>query len=220
MKKYKTVILDLDNTIVLHDYSNEIADLANKFHIPCSKDFKKQCVSLLNDYTKFCYGKPVTLDLMLSIIKNLVPILSNYSITPEIFLETWRNNDNSIYSSASMEALKYLKKQKYNIVAFTDWFTEDQSNTLKKLGYLSYFNTIYGWDNNYCKPDIRGLSNIVKGNPKSEYILIGDSLEKDIQCANSFGIDSIWFNPDSQKNSSSIAPTYTISSITDIKNYL
>lgn len=41
MKKYKTVILDLDNTIVLHDYSNEIADLANKFHIPCSKTMRK-----------------------------------------------------------------------------------------------------------------------------------------------------------------------------------
>ena len=44
-----------------------------------------------------------------------------------------------------------------------------------------------------------------------------DSLQNDIQGAINAGIQSVWFNPDSIKNTTGIQPDYEISSVSELK---
>lgn len=46
--------------------------------------------------------------------------------------------------------------------------------------------------------------------------MIGDSLTADIQGANNAGIDSVWYNPDQTTNTSTIQPTYTVSTYQEL----
>jgi putative hydrolase of the HAD superfamily len=52
--------------------------------------------------------------------------------------------------------------------------------------------------------------------PKSEVLMIGDSLSSDIAAGANYGIDTCWFNPDRLPLDGSPTPTYTISALSGI----
>ena len=51
-------------------------------------------------------------------------------------------------------------------------------------------------------------------------LMIGDSLTSDIQGGNNANIDTVWFNPQHLKNSSSAQPTYEIDDLLQIKKLI
>ena len=194
MKRKQIVITDLDETFVHHDYEKEVEKLCKYIEIPYSKEIEEQFYEFIADYEKILKGKRITKRSVKEAIKEKMPSLCAY-ITESEFLEKWIEIDNTVYTKASEYTLKKMKEKGYKIVAFTDWFREAQIKRLDKLGYLPYFDQIYGWEDSYVKPDIRALERIVGKNAKEDYILIGDSLEKDILCANQGKVTSVWFNP-------------------------
>ncbi len=52
--------------------------------------------------------------------------------------------------------------------------------------------------------------------PKDRILMIGDSLESDIDGANQAGLHSCWFNPENHVNETDICPTYSINKLIDI----
>jgi 2-haloacid dehalogenase len=68
----------------------------------------------------------------------------------------------------------------------------------------------------YAKPDVRFFeyaSRMARGFRKEDAVIVGDRLDADILGANRYGIESCWFNPDSQANESEAVPTYEVSSL-------
>ncbi len=51
-------------------------------------------------------------------------------------------------------------------------------------------------------------------------LIIGDELEKDVAGANQNGIDSCWLNMSKVKNYTAFKPTYEISDLIELKNFL
>lgn len=51
---------------------------------------------------------------------------------------------------------------------------------------------------------------------KSAVLMVGDTLASDILGANNIGIDSCWFNPHGQENTTGIQPTYEIHSMLEL----
>jgi YjjG family noncanonical pyrimidine nucleotidase len=80
----------------------------------------------------------------------------------------------------------------------------------------------------FSKPDKRifdytfdRLREKLKKNPReSKFLMIGDKLETDILGAQNCEIDSCWYNPDKIINSTTIAPTFEIQSLSELLNYL
>ena len=75
----------------------------------------------------------------------------------------------------------------------------------------------------FAKPDARFFnfaSSKAKFFSKDKTIIIGDRIETDILGANNFGIDSCWFNPHKFENNISAKPTFTISKLSEIQNFL
>jgi len=58
------------------------------------------------------------------------------------------------------------------------------------------------------------------GLASTQAIMVGDSLQNDIQGAANAGIKSVWYNPCNVQNKVGIAPTYEISDLLQLKNIL
>ena len=88
--------------------------------------------------------------------------------------------------------LAYLSN-KYELIAYTNWFTDNQILRLKINKIDNYFSKVLGWDVLPVKPSMKGLREIV-GNNINNYIFIGDNIDMDIKLPVSIGIETIFYN--------------------------
>lgn len=88
--------------------------------------------------------------------------------------------------------LAYLSN-KYELIAYTNWFTDNQILRLKINKIDNYFSKVLGWDILPVKPSMKGLREIV-GNNINNYIFIGDNIDMDIKLPVSIGIETIFYN--------------------------
>lgn len=215
----RMIITDLDNTVVMHNYNNEVQRLCKCAGIPYFEEIENEFYNFLFHFGEYVIHTRITHDSLAKVIEELMPVTCMFIPAAE-FLRKWRNFDSAVYTKESEEVLRRLKEQGYKVIAFTDWFGKEQRKVLSKLGYLPYFDMVYGWDNSFAKPDGRALRRIIKGNAKEDCLLIGDSLEKDIACANSEDITSIWLNSQNRVNTTAVQPDYTISDILQVLDIL
>jgi len=97
-----------------------------------------------------------------------------------------------------LEVLDYLSK-KYELHIITNGFEEVQNNKLVNSGIAIYFKSVTtSEDVNAKKPDPRIFECALQKAKatKRESLMIGDSLEADIEGANAFGLQSIYFGND------------------------
>lgn len=127
-------------------------------------------------------------------------------------------NYNELFEGA-IEILDYLKP-KYELHIITNGFNEVQYRKMKSSGLSPYFDKIItSEDAGVKKPNPvifdYALNNTKAG--KSESIMIGDNWEADVMGAINFGLDAIYFNPESDPVSSQVK---SVQSLSSIKSYL
>ncbi|MBI9068304.1 MAG: YjjG family noncanonical pyrimidine nucleotidase [Salinivirgaceae bacterium] len=119
------------------------------------------------------------------------------------------------------ETLDYLKGKGYRLFLITNGFIEVQVKKIKQSKLEPYFERMFTSDEaGYQKPDKRIFEHALKtsNSKKSESIMIGDDLETDIAGANSFGMDSVFFNPEGDAHTSKV--TYEIAKLENLKQFL
>jgi HAD superfamily hydrolase (TIGR01509 family) len=99
----------------------------------------------------------------------------------------------------AFDVLRQLSQQGKCYIATNaeDSTAEQIRQALQRVGLETFINDIFCFQEiGFKKPDVAYFHAIIKhlDAPKSSVIMIGDSLEKDIQGAISAGIDAIWFN--------------------------
>jgi len=75
----------------------------------------------------------------------------------------------------------------------------------------------------YKKPDVEYFDYVLSHIPqvgKNRILLVGDSLTADIAGGNIAGIDTCWFNADKNKNQTDIVPTYEISKLQELYQFV
>lgn len=121
------------------------------------------------------------------------------------------------------ELLDYLY-DKYDLYVVSNGLKFVQESRVKIGKYDKYFKALFlSEDIGIQKPDVRFFDYCYEklGFPqKNELILIGDSLSADIKGGNCFGIDTIWFNKNGEKNTTDIIPTYTVNKLKEIESIL
>ena len=125
---------------------------------------------------------------------------------------------NHLYDGAT-EVLEYLKTR-YELHIITNGFEEAQERKMKNSNIRHYFKTITNSEMVGVKkpnPKIFNFAlDIANANPE-ESIMIGDSLEADIQGAEGVGMDTIFFN---YRQEMMPIPYKTINQLIDIKTLL
>lgn len=119
----------------------------------------------------------------------------------------------------TIEILQFLTDKNYKLHLITNGFESTQHNKLKNSGIEGFFiEVITSESSNSLKPNKEIFEYAFKRTNSQchECIMIGDSLEADIQGAINAGIDQVYVNH--LNIEASIQPTYTVYSLKELEN--
>ena len=131
--------------------------------------------------------------------------LMNYSISDDAIDKiatdyiTFLPDNNQLFKGA-IEVLEYLKP-KYHLHIITNGFAEVQDKKIANSGLKKYFNTITNSEMAGVKkphPSIFNHALILAETNIKQSIMIGDSIDADVQGALDFGMEAILFDPNNQ----------------------
>ena len=186
----KKIVFDLDNTLLFlsDEWEENLKKYVDKYNLNisandlflCIRNFEKNIKNIVVSKQKLSeyVSNDLSIDFTTNMILELLEIYDNTSLL----------NTDTIY-----DILNYLS-EKYELIAYTNWFTDDQIKRLKKYDLDKFFTKIYGWDILPKKPSKEGLSEIIKNDDIENYIFIGDSIELDLEVPYSMGIATIFYN--------------------------
>jgi putative hydrolase of the HAD superfamily len=119
----------------------------------------------------------------------------------------------------TIEILSYLTEKKYQLHLITNGFEKTQHSKLKNSGLDKFFKEVITSEtSNSLKPrkEIFDYALAKAGAKKEESIMIGDSIEVDIQGAINAGIDQVYVNHLSNSDHET-KPTYTVYSLKELE---
>lgn len=193
MKNNFVVICDLDFTIWKHvPFEEQSVEMAKYLKIPFSEEFAKQIIEFWRG--EFLKDTIITEESVAKMVEKHIPYLAEHGVNGKKFLDSMAYTDEVFLNDGALELLKYLKRNGYTIIAYSDWFLDNQYLIMDKLGVREYFEEVYAWDGTYEKPNKARIKDLVSKFSGKKFIYIGDSLYKDIKTANYIdGCVSIWY---------------------------
>lgn len=186
----KKIIFDLDNTILFltDEWIEVYAQFMKKHQLNVSPEVLFKTVGTIEKNNPETY---ITKQFFVDYINDKLSLnldANDYNELLDKFSRvTLRNVD------IVKDTLEYLSN-KYELIGYTNWFTDNQLLRLKNNGLDQYFTKIYGWDILPSKPSKKGLGEIVKNNDIKDYVFIGDNIEMDIVLPDSIGMKTIFLN--------------------------
>jgi putative hydrolase of the HAD superfamily len=135
----------------------------------------------------------------------------------DIFLEMLPSRN--LLFPHTIETLDYLTEKGYDLHLITNGFEKTQHSKLKHSGIAKYFREVVTSEaSNSIKPkkEIFEYAFRITNSLPEKSIMIGDSIEADIQGAINAGIDQVHVNHINEITT--IKPTYTIHSLDQLRN--
>lgn len=186
----KKIVFDLDNTLLfLSDkWEENYKKFIDKYNLNISANDLFLCIG---NFEKNMKNIVVSKQKLSEYVSNYLSI----DFTTDMILELSEiyNNTSLLNTDTIYDVLNYLS-EKYELIAYTNWFTDDQIKRLKKYDLDKFFTKVYGWDILPKKPSKEGLSEIIKNDDIENYIFIGDSIELDLEFPYSMEIATIFYN--------------------------
>ncbi len=122
----------------------------------------------------------------------------------------------------TIEILDYLKLKAYPLHLITNGFEKTQQAKMRYSGIDSYFTHIITSEAaGIMKPHVAIFEFAIQkaGTTAKDSVMIGDTLDADIEGANNAGMDTIYYNP-SVPADDKIRPTYVIEKLGELKRIL
>lgn len=230
MKKYSTLLFDMDNTIFDFDKDEECSLIKTfeEFNIPVSEKTISG-YSKINDglWKRFEKGEITKEDIKNTRFKNFLDEFGfQCDASPrqinDCYAEHLAHSGHLIEGSLSL-CMK-LKESGYKIYIVTNGIERTQRLRIKKTGIDKIIEDIFISEAiGYQKPMPQFFTYVfdnIEEKDKSKMLLIGDSLSSDIKGALKAGIDCIWYNRKNTINTVTEEPAYEVNSIEDIGKIL
>jgi putative hydrolase of the HAD superfamily len=209
--KYTHIFFDLDNTLWDFETNSE-----NAMKVACSKfltekiDFNVffETYSEINHQLWFLYRQNgiTKKELTRKRFQDTFEKLGIEGVNPEEMNEYYLHvmPDQKLLTEGTIELLDYLKSRFYKMAIITNGFSEVQHRKLETSGLKSYFSGVFiSEEIKSPKPEKAIFEHALTSMNarKSQSIMIGDDWEVDVKGACKFGIDAVYFNQDSIKDS-------------------
>ena len=223
----KHIFFDLDHTLWDFDKNSAFAFeiIFKKHNLEVSVvEFLEHYIPRNHHYWKLYQVNQISIEhLRFYRLKDVFEAL-DFSITDEMIHQLSEDYiihlpDNNLLFDGAIEVLNYLKEN-YHLHIITNGFGEVQGRKLRNSKIDHFFQTITNSEMVGVKkphPTIFEFALSLAKASKEESIMIGDSLEADIDGALSFGIDAIYFNEQNFSTSKSI---YQVNHLLELKNIL
>ena len=181
----KRLIFDIDNTLIMWD------EIGNQKGIKKVLDYynlnldSSVISSLIDDIEEKSYI--LTKESLLEEINNYFNLNLDMSFIDMIFEE---QSKLCKISDDVKDVLEYLSK-KYELVILTNYYEDVQIKRLENANIKHYFKEVYGGDKIPLKPNVESFEIACKNFSKESCLMIGDSIDKDIEGAINYGIKAI-----------------------------
>lgn len=223
--KYKTIILDLDNTLVDFDQMEHDAfkESLESFSIKFNKALFDAYVAINHGYwsdlERGLYDKETIL------VRRFEDLFESHDISCSAVEMNKRYLSNMAnHVKLFPDSLSVLEKIKPNftLVCLTNGVKEAQYAKLKRTGLDAYFDHVIISDEvgaHKPNPEIfEAMASRLKHKEKESMIIVGDSLTSDILGGNLYGIKTVWFNPKHKVNNIDVKVDFEIESLKEILN--
>lgn len=226
--KYEVLLFDADETLFDFKKSERQAfeNSIREFNMDYDENYHLKIYEEINTgiWLEFEKGLITQEKLKVERFRRLSEKL-NVSFDPKEFAKSYMKhlaNASFLYED-SFELIKNLS-QNYRLAIITNGLTDVQSKRIGKSVISKYFETIViSEEVKASKPNPEifeiALSNL-NYSDKSKILMIGDSLSSDIKGGINFGIDTCWTNFKNLENSTTLKPTYEISTLMDLLKIL
>lgn len=129
---------------------------------------------------------------------------------------------NNFLINGALDMLEELSKT-HIIYIITNGISITQHGRIDNSPMFKYIHGLFiSEEIHHAKPDVKFFDYVFeKGNikNKSDCLVIGDSLSSDIQGANNYGLDCLWFNHENSKNETNLK-FHEVKTIDEIMNYI
>ena len=211
----KRVIFDIDNTLIPweKEYYKEIKKVLEELEIEYNENDYNKILEALSEYENkyYSFDRKLMIDFINEYTKKSYPDELIYKTT-----KYWANCVPEKIDENIIKLLEYLK-DKYELVILTDWYEDQQSERLEKIGILKYFSKVFSAEKTKRKPFKEAFIRAIEENKPEECIMIGDNFERDIKGALNAGLKAVYYNPKGAEKSEDY---YTISNLEELMNIL
>ncbi len=224
---YRTVFFDLDGTLLDYRKSEKFA-LSETFKGFFRFSMPEDLFPVYHRINASCWAEyeKGLIDNATLRIKRFRELFAHYRFKgdPDAFSREYLENLSlGGWTIPGAEELLGDLKGKVRMAALTNGIGDVQKSRIARSGLEIFFDVVVISDiAGFAKPDKRIFEYTLKkmglSSPR-EGLMVGDSLSSDIAGGINAGMDTCWFNP-GNKDSGSIRPTYTVTSLDEIPSLL
>lgn len=222
-KKYKTILFDIDDTLIDFKVDQKIA------FMKAMNEIGKICTEeMYEDYND------INLGLWEELNKGNISLEELFVKRFKIFFDKYKIKQNeeefnNILTKMFQETGTPIKgvvetlnkiSNVYELVVVSNGPKDQQYHRLKNANFLKYFSKIFiSEEMGYNKPDKKYFDivfNNIKNKEKSQILIVGDSISSDIIGGKKVGIDTCWYNINNKENNTDIKPEYEIKNFEEL----
>lgn len=224
MKNYETILFDADNT--LFDFNKAertaIAETFENFNVKVTDKIIDDYHKINDDYWKRLEKKEVTEQQLNYMRFDDLFAMHNLNLNSTEFNLAYKDNlaNQSFLIEGALDIVKYLFGLSKKLIIASNGSKSIQNSRISRSPLSTYVSAVYtSQDAGYPKPSKEffdktfALFNL----DKATTLLVGDSITADIKGGFEYGIDTVYFAPNGDRNP---MPTYTITSLSELKNII
>lgn len=229
MAKYKYLLWDIDGTILNFELAERAAirSLFDRFKLgECSDEMLMYYSQINKRYWQLMESGKIKKDKML--VERFIEFFSYKGINADIAAEFNKEYqialcDTIVFNDDAIDIIKHQKKT-CKIIIVTNGTEVVQEKKLERSGLNDIIDNVFiselvGFE----KPNIKFFEKVILEvgiKDLKEALIIGDSLTSDIQGGHNIGIDTCWYNPKNEENTTLLNPTYTIRNLHELENII
>ena len=229
MAKYRYLLWDIDGTILNFELAERAAirSLFERFKLgDCSDEMLMYYSQINKRYWQLMESGKIKKDKML--VERFVEFFSYKGINADIAAEFNKEYqialcDTIVFNDDAIDIIKHQKKT-CKIIIVTNGTEVVQEKKLERSGLNDIVDNVFiselvGFE----KPNIKFFEKVILEvgiKDLKEALIIGDSLTSDIQGGHNIGIDTCWYNPKNEENTTLLSPTYTIRNLHELENII
>ena len=229
MAKYRYLLWDIDGTILNFELAERAAirSLFDRFKLgDCSDEMLMYYSQINKRYWQLMESGKIKKDKML--VERFIEFFSYKGINADIAAEFNKEYqialcDTIVFNDDAMDIIKHQKKT-CKIIIVTNGTEVVQEKKLERSGLNDIVDNVFiselvGFE----KPNIKFFEKVILEvgiKDLKEALIIGDSLTSDIQGGHNIGIDTCWYNPKNEENTTLLSPIYTIRNLHELENII
>lgn len=219
MGRYKTILWDLDQTLLNFDLSMDHAIRAafKRFGLAINDAIVAQYDAINRSYwNRLELGEITKDEVKIGRFRTLFQELGIYHISPEEIAVIFQEELGSVffYMDGARELVTNLRDMGYRQYVVTNGVNSTQASKMRLSGLDQIIDGVFVSElMGYPKPMkeyFDACFAALPGVKREECILVGDSLTSDMRGANNAGITACWFNPEGRDKDIDVKTDYEI----------